>query len=147
MVVVARPDLIGAITGRLRSFSELTALVGGGSPRISGSRDDDWAMPTTAVVVRKAGGPRDELETAGRLSTRVDVICYGSTGYNADRVWAMVDAILVPAQGTRASWRRTVGGQVVRVDNVEREADAVSDVDPTTRWPFTFASYVFRWWG
>lgn len=146
MVVVARVDLVGAVIARLRAFPELCALVGGASPRISGVLQDAWAMPTSAIVVRKAGGPNDILTTAGRRTSRVDITAYGSTGYNADRVWSMLDAVLVPSQGTRASFTVTVGGLPVRVNDVMSEAEAISDTDPVTAWPFVWCPYLFLWW-
>lgn len=147
MVVVALPDIIGCLITRLRSFSELTALVGSGTPRISGSRQDAWAMPTSAIIVRKAGGPPDDLYTMGRQRTRIDLLCYGSDGRNADRVWAMAHRVLVPKQDTRASFKLTIGGQVVRVDQLIPESDAVSGTEPQTGYPRTFASYHVLWWG
>lgn len=148
MVVAARVDLVGALIAHLRSYSELTALVGGASPRISAQLQDAWPMPTGAVLLRKTGGtPADDEYTMGRRRTRIDVFCYGTTGRNADRVWAMVDAILVPQQGTRASFKRTVDGQTVRVDDIVPESDAIADVEADTGWNRVVASYQVRWWG
>lgn len=158
MVVLARADLLYAVTDRLRSFSELTALVSssagwngtGSGPRIGGERrtgPNGWAMPTQAIVVRRAGGPvRIEDVALGYKTSRLDIVCYGQTAKLAADVWRMLDAVLVPAQGG-------VGGQVAsftlhgaRVDSVIPETDATSLVDPELRWPFVLAPYVFSWW-
>ena len=147
MVVIARSDITGCMIARLRSFSELTALVGTTPPRVSAVLQDAWSMPTKAVIIRRAGGtPRADDYTLGRLRTRFDVLCFGQNGLEADRVWAMVDAILVPAQGG-------VGGRTAsftltgcRVDDIVPEGGPLADVDPGSGWPRVFASYQVSWW-
>lgn len=145
MVVASRADLVGCLIARLRSFSELTALVGGASPRISARLQDAWAMPTGAVLLRKVGGPNPGDEyMMGRKATRIDVFCYGSTGYEADRVWGKVDPILVPEQGSGRSACFRLNG--VRVDDIVPESDAISTIEQQTNWPRVSASYIVRWW-
>jgi hypothetical protein len=158
MVVVARADLLYAVTDRLRSFSELTTMVSsaagwngtGSGPRIGGERRsgaNGWAMPTSAIVVRRAGGPvRLEDVGLGHKTSRLDIVCYGQTAKLAADVWRMLDAVLVPASGG-------VGGQHVsftlhgaRIDDVVPETDAMSLIDPELRWPFVLSPYVFSWW-
>lgn len=149
MVVVARNDLLYSIIGRLLSFSELTSLVnsaggwqaGGSGARISASFQDHWKMPASAIWLRKTGGPAPDYEVGIRTS-RIDVRCYGATGYEADRVWAMLDAVLVPATGERASGFSLNG---VNVIDIRPEADAIADREPDTRYPYVWAPYLVCW--
>lgn len=155
MVVQARADLIYAVIGYVRSFTaEWSALQlnsaagwkGGGSGlRISGERQggkDGWDMPTRAIRIRKAGGPNvaDDY-TLGIKHTRIQATCYGATGAEADKVWAMLDAILVPAGDRAAGFVRS--GCVV--SDIVPESDAASLIDPDERWPYVEASYIATW--
>lgn len=144
MVVIAHADITGCMLARLRSFPELTALVGGASPRISASFQESWAMPVKAVLLRKAGGPIIGDDYAlGLKRTRIDVFCYGATGLDADRLWAMVDAILVPRQGEHPASFHQAG---CRVDTIVPEADADAQVEPDTGLHRVFSPYLVNWW-
>lgn len=156
VAVVARPNLTYGLNGYLRTFPDLTALVSsnGGwkqpakksGPRISQKLqggEDGWKMPTRAIVLRRAGGPiiGDDY-TMGLWSTRIDTLSYGATGLEAEEVWAMLDAVLVPQTGQRnAAW--SMNG--VRVSDVVPETDAAMLTDPDTRWEYMFAPYIVRW--
>ena len=155
MPVLARPDLLYAVRGYLRSHAELAALVGsaGGwkqpavrsGPRISSEiqgGSDGWKMPTRAIIVRKAGGPVDEEGYAqGITLTRLDTFSYGATGAEADEVWRLLDAILVPTDGRPASF----DWQGVAIGNIVPEAGEAMLVDPEAEWRYVFRPYVVLW--
>lgn len=138
MPVVSEPDFIGAVIGRLRSISEITALT---STRISGQLGGDWdPMPRHAVLVRRAGGTDDP--DVDHFLPRVDIRCYGSNEYEAGRLARIVKPALCP---TRASLRPTAFTQGnCRVLDVAYEAGPFGSQEPETKWWFVLATYRFR---
>ena len=151
MVIVARPDLLGCLLLRLRSFGEVTALVNSaagwtdgrvGSPRISAVIHDKWAMPTRAVRLMKTGGPPGDIQT-NVLRQRVDVTCYGSNDREASDLLNMVAPALAPDQSGISSF--TLAG--CRVYDVVPEAATIVDVDPNLGWPFAWQPFVIVWAG
>jgi hypothetical protein len=164
MVVAARADLIYATVGRLRSFAaEWTALgldssagwktppAGSGlvkrtGPRISGEIQgglNGWNMPTRALVLAKAAGPNiGDDYTMGIKHTRLQAKCYGATGAEADGVWGLLDAILVPNTGARDASFELHG---CRISNIVPESDAAGLRELETQWPFVTASYLVTW--
>lgn len=162
MVVAARADLVYAVNGYLRSFTaEWTALgldsasgwkrAPDPSQQRSGVRisseiqggPNGWMMPTRAIVLRKAGGPviGDDY-TMGLKTTRIDTFSYGASGKEADDVWSLLDAILVPSQGARSA-SFTLHGCMI--SNIRPEADALSQVDPDTGWRRVWAPFLVDW--
>lgn len=161
MVVLARADLLYAVIGHLLTFPELTSLVDsaggwqidprtgqpkGSGPRISGSVQDGWKMPTRSIWLKKSAGP----EIAGNYelgieTSRLDIRCYGANGFEADGLWAMLHAILVPRtnSGRTASFIRSG----CTVSDIRPEAGAISDVEPTTRYPYIWRPYIVTWTG
>lgn len=152
MVVQARADLLYAVIGHLLSFPELTSLVNsaggwqagkGSGARISSSFQDGWKMPTRAIWLKKSGGPVGDYE-AGLHTTRLDARCYGANGFEADQVWAMLDAILAPATGERTVSFARNGCRVV---NIRPEAAEISDREQDTRYPYVWRPYLVDWRG
>jgi hypothetical protein len=143
MVVAARPDLLGAIIARLRAEADLTALT---SARISGQLQDSWAMPVHAVLVRLAGGGPGKPHLAFK-EQRVDVFCFGSTGFEATKVWRQLDAVFNPGQERQCSFIQSVGGVNCRVYSVVPEREPSSEIEPDSGWPRVSASYLVRWSG
>lgn len=158
MTVAARSDLLYSIGGFLRSFTAEWHSVGLDSNsgwklpnQRSGLRisseiqggSDGWMMPTRAIVLRKAGGPviGDDY-TLGLKTTRIDTFSYGATGKEADDVWAMLDAILVPATGSRSA-SFTLHG--CTISDIRPEADALAQTDPQTGWRRVWAPYQVTW--
>lgn len=143
MVVAARPDLLGACIAHLRASSDITALT---STRISAALGTAWAMPTHAIVLNIAGG----LPLPGatpRKRTRIDARCYGSTPFEAMRLWRQFDAVWCPGQERVVQFRRTVGGQVCGVGSVDPEGGPTALIEPGTEWPFVLSSYLVSWMG
>lgn len=164
MVVAARADLIYATIGRLRSYTaEWTAMgidssagwktppTGSGlvkrtGPRISGEIQgglNGWNLPTRALVLRKAGGPaRGADYMLGLKTTRLQLTAYGATGVEAEGVWALADAILVPNTGARPASFELHG---CRISDIAPESDAAALREPETQWPFVTTSYLVTW--
>jgi hypothetical protein len=142
MTIVAAPDILGAVNARLRSFSEITALVGTSPrPRVSAVLQKDWVMPTFAILLRPVGGPAPDYWVQIQ-QTRIDVRCYGPKPHEAMKLWRTVHACLCqPAVSGRVSFRLAH----CIVYNVTQEAGPISIIEPETKWPFTTAPYVFMW--
>jgi hypothetical protein len=150
MTVVARPDVLGAIVARLRSFSEITALVATAAgatdsrttPRVSGEKQNWWKMPTHAIWLNRTGGPivgSDYL--LGWWTQRLDVTCYGSSKYEATRLMELVLPALCPMQGERDGSFVQAG---VRISDVFPESDIISDIEDDTKWHFSWLPVLVR---
>lgn len=161
MVVAARADLLFTICGQLRTYgAEWAALgvdsVGGwktpddpldkkSGPRVSSEIQggpSGWNMPTRAIVLRKAGGPSiGDDYTMGLKTSRIDAFAYGATGKEADDVWALLDAILVPTDGRAAGF--ILNG--IAVSDIRPAVDALAQTEPDTGWRRVWASYFVDW--
>ena len=142
MVVLALPDAVGAVILQLRSFSELTALCGSGSPRISGAAQVSWSpMPRTAILVAQVGGP-GEWADVDRMNIRIRLKCYGATPLAAAALWRMADACFCPSRASGLS--RGFTRASCRVEDVANLTSPFSDVEPGTEWPVTLADYMIR---
>lgn len=117
MPVLVEPDHIAALNLRLRSFPEITALVGAADgytasartvdrakPRISPLLQAFWLLPHYAIVLRKMAGPPPDRD--GRIRTsRVDLWCYGpgedagTQEREAGRLCRTVRPALMPGHG------------------------------------------------
>jgi hypothetical protein len=141
MPIVPEPDFIGAVVGRLRSISDVTALT---STRISGQLQDDWFPGQTtaqhAVLVRRASGT-DEPEL-DHFHPRLDIRCYGANEYEAGRLARIVKPALCPTRASGNPTSFTQGG--CRVIDVAYEAGPFGSQEPETKWWFVQASYRFR---
>lgn len=145
MPVLAVPNVIGASILQLRSFSELTALCGSGSPRISGAKQTAWnPMPRTAIWVRGTGGPgAGEWADVDRMQARIDLYCYGATPLTAYELWMMAHACFCPSRTSRLS--RSFTRITCRVEDVAHLAGPFNAIEPETEWPVTWASYLARY--
>ena len=142
MPVVALPDILGAIVARLRAVTEITALT---STRISPVRQESWnPMPRHAIWVDgpKGMGPfgSDNLPLE---TVRVDLNCFGSTDYEAGRLWRTMHSAICPYQG--AATQFVAAG--VRVSNVQRESGPIRFTDSDTGWPCVIGGYLFSYQG
>lgn len=162
MVVTARADIVYSLNGWLRTFADEWHAIGLDSatgwkaapdpsqqrsgPRISSEiqgGDNGWRMPTRAIVLRKAGGPVvGNNYTLGLKTTRIDTFSYGASGKEADDVWAMLDAILVPSQGSRSAGF-VLNGCVV--SDIRPEVDALAQTDDATGRRRVWAPYLVDW--
>jgi hypothetical protein len=149
MAVLALPNVIGASILQLRSFSELTALCGGASPRISGAKQTSWnPMPRTAIWVRGTGGPgAGQWADVDRMQARIDLYCYGSTELTAYELWMMAHACFCPsrASGLSRGFTRIASPNACRVEDVAHVAGPFNAIEPETAWPVTWASYMVRY--
>jgi hypothetical protein len=152
MAVVAHPDLIGALNSRIRSFSEVTDLVATAAgatdsrttPRVSSVLQDWWKLPTHAVRLKRVGGPPGKIQI-GKKTSRVDVLCFGSTEYEAGRLLGIVSAAIAPDQSRQVSFIQTVNGVRCRVYSIDPEGDVIVDTDPDTGWPFAWQPMLVTW--
>ena len=128
MPTLTVPDVVGAMTARLRASSAVAALAG---TRISGVLQDAWEMPTYAVVVSGGRGGRGEVAPA-TYRDRLDLECYGPDLRTAARLAATVRAALLD------ELRATGVGFTAAATNVKSvatEGGPIARVDPDTGWP------------
>lgn len=131
MPVVNMPD---AVIGKLLATSAVTALVGGGTPRISGKRQDAWDLKTQAAIVvyGPRGGPGDGFPAQGLATERLDVTCYAPNGRDAKILAETALEALIPLQGTRGSFMLAH----TKVTNIQAEGGRIALVDPETGWNY-----------
>lgn len=152
MPVTAQADILGAVTARLRTFTEVTALT---NTRIGGEIGSDWFPgpgAQYAVRMRRTGGPTDvDLNRAGIHYARIDCMCYGSSGRTATKLLSTVLAALCPDQsGGRSSFTQAVTvepntTQNVRVYSIEPEVEPVQDREPDTNFYYAWAPLIAAW--
>lgn len=98
--LVEIPDELAAIANRLKANTNVTALCP--PERITMRIDDDDAAylgqtGNFLILLADAGsGVRGSHPDVPLLGFRVDVRCYGSSGYEAKRLWRRVYAALIP---------------------------------------------------
>lgn len=140
----ALPDWKGALISRLRALSDVTALcpatriVGTLPGATVGKNAEAAAMPTFAIAVVKVPGGFGAEPTLPLRRPRLDLFCYGASGYEAMRLWRTVQAALEPP--SRQGIAFTAAG--CRVLDITCVSDPAEAVDPQTQWPFVQASYV-----
>lgn len=162
MALVALPDPIAALLVRLRSFSEITALVTTAPgytdsattpqrarPRISPVAQSFWKLPTAAIMLRKAGGPAADRD--GRIrASRVDIWYFGSGGPGNDpgtqereayALWRQVSPALCPGHGEST---RFVAANCL-VYGIDDEGDPYPYTDQDTGWRAMIGPVVLRW--
>jgi hypothetical protein len=155
MTLIAMPDVMGAISLRLRSFPEILVFVttsdgytSGATPsqkavpRISSVEQSSWNLPKFALLLQGPTGSPVSDHDAAIQALRVDVRCYGPNPFDALRFWRTVNPALCPPphQGLAESF--TIGG--CRFYTVDREGGPNRLIEPDTRYPVVIATYVFR---
>lgn len=138
MVVVATPDIAGAVIGYLLASTEITALAG---TRISSNRKPGWNLPAYAILVEpgRGGFPVDPpLE-----DERMDIRVYGPNDKSANDLWRLVNAYLLRHDGGPMAFRSATCAVAV----VTREGGPLRLVDGDGLWPYTLASYHFLYNG
>lgn len=157
--VVALPDHISALNLRLRSFTEITALVGAAdgytkdatiaqraTPRVSPVRQPFWKLPHYAILLRKVGGPPMHRD-AGLHTSRVDLWFYGpgdddgTQEREAYALWRTAHPALMPAPGTSDMF--TLAGCCV--DGITDEAEPFPYLDTATGWRVMVAPIMVGW--
>ncbi len=148
MTITAQADILAAVTARLRTFSEITALT---STRIGGELGSDWftgANAQHAIWLRRTGGPVDiEDWLIGIQRSRLDCWCYGSSAKAANDIMSLVLAALAPEQaGGAGSFIQTLtGGARVRVYNVIPETGVISNREPDTGYRYAWCPLMVTW--
>jgi hypothetical protein len=142
MAVATLPDVIGALIARYRSFSAITALT---STRISAAVQQSWnPMPRHAILVSgPVGAPGRTLSEhlAGIQNTRVDLYFYGSTSFEAMRLWRVAAPYICPRQDTLTQFVQSG----CRFTNVFQEGGPSRADEDDTGWPRVLATYVYKW--
>jgi len=110
-----------------------------GVARISGALGSQWAVPSQAIVVRRAGGPG--ADDIGLHRSRLDVWCYGSNGREAVNLWRTVHAALCPQQPIVRGWTF----DNCKVLDVEQDADPIPADDIDVGWSILIAPYMLLW--
>jgi hypothetical protein len=128
------PDQLAALRAFLKADADLTAITQGRIFAGELPASVTPAMPTTAVVISRAGG----LGAIGRAyqqygDFRVDVRCYGATPKAADDVWRRLQPALKQLRrqvvtGCLLHWARQGGGPMPMRD-------------PDTDWPSIFSAW------
>lgn len=155
MSAIVLPDPLSAVIQRLRGDPDIAGLCSqnvqaGAPPRIASTfpeaRDKfQWKMPAYAILVRRAGGPRLDLESARRY-VRLDIRFYGpgeSIGIRrrlADQLWRTVDPVLNPPPGLGLP----TGFHLAETEviSIYPESEPIPFMDAGTDWPGVICSYV-----
>lgn len=130
------PDYAAALVAHLRDHPAPAGIVP--PARIAMELDDAGNMPQSWVLVRKAGGPGSH-GAAPYYRARVDIQCYGATGYEAFRVARAVQAALVPVD--RRSTRIHRHGCVI--PRVWMESGHLG-LETPEGWPFVQTAYALN---
>lgn len=126
------PDWIAALVAHLRADAGVTALCA--TAAIRGDPLGGTGAPDYAISLQRAGGPGAFWYTP-MMEVRVDVRCYGPTGYEATHVWRVVHAAL---EADRQRNGFTAASCRVRdIHLVSAPIDNLNDAG----WPLTLASY------
>lgn len=151
---MATPDLIGAIVVygwsqfALMTPNPITGVDGyqpvsakhpliARKPRMSGTRQSIWAMPTQSIVVNgPRGGPVNADPPIRR--TRIDLECYGTTEMTSKLLAEAVVGVFVSA-----AFRHTPSA--VDVGRVDLEAEPIWLPDPDVGWPRTVVPLIVNW--
>lgn len=129
------PDVVRAVIERLKADVTLDALVSGRVFGLQLPPAEAASMPRAAVVVVASGGAA-QGETP-LLQSRLDLRCYGATGYEAMSVWRAAYRALVPLRRQTAF---TAAG--VRVLDAALESGPIQAIEPEVDWPLVLG--VFR---
>lgn len=134
MPVVNMPD---AVIGKLLATTAVTTIT---STRISGKRQDAWDLKTQAAIVvyGPRGGPGDDFPVPGKVTERLDIICYASNGRDAKILAQTVLEALASRQGTVATFKL----QHTKVTGIQAEGGRIALTDPATGWEYCTLSVV-----
>lgn len=145
--IVAVPDVVDSVRTYLSAVPEIAALVSsssgwtnGSGPRVSGSINRGWKIPSISIVLRRAGGPG--VDETALHTTRLDVRCLAGSTRDASRLWRTVHAALVPRSPGITGWTAAS----CRVVDVDQDADPIPDDDTDVGWYVLVAPYLFRWY-
>lgn len=148
MTVSPNADILGALTAKLRATTEVAALAG---TRVAGEIGDDWFTPggdaRYAVRLRRTGGPINPDEWGvGIHTSRIDCVCYGSSGRAAGVLLATVLACLCPDTSRQIGFTQTLADTTtVRVSSVIPEVDVVVDREQDTGYRFAWVPLLVKW--
>jgi hypothetical protein len=154
MVLVAAPNPYSALTVRLASFAEISALVssapgwqnGGSGARISSVRQADWKLPAHAILIRKAGGPRADGDRDARSRrSRADLWYYGPGKDPGTQEREAYRLYLQTVPAFRPDTGESFVAANCRVYTIEEEAEPFPYVDQDTGWRVLVGPVVITW--
>ena len=142
MPTVAQPDVLGAVIGHLLADTVVTTIT---STRIGGEYHEDWMAagedrPRKALQLRQNGDVLTDPETR-RTFTRIDVRCYGQTGFECMKVWNVTKPALCPGSDGRNSFTR----KFCRIYGISHESGPFRTQEPDTKWPVVVGAFVVEW--
>ena len=127
-------DIITAIVDALNADLAVAALVGAHGYGEELPNEAVKLMPRGAFVVRPSGGapfqPRSKVNAEAQ---RFDLVCYGATPYEADRLRRTASPVLLGVE------RRLVGS--VLIHWVQSAGGYLTGRDRDGKWPYAFQSF------
>lgn len=124
-------DIVAALVAILKADAAVAALAGDRVHGIELPAGEAAAMPGKGVVVRPAGGISPVGGYAEHTGGRVDVISWGETPYEAER---LAGAVYLALKGQRRAVVATGAGDVL-VHWIEEAGGRLSLRDAETDWP------------
>lgn len=127
-------DIITAIVDVLNADLAVTAMVGVHGYGDELPTDAVKSMPRSAFVVRPSGGaPFQPGSKVNAEAQRFDLVCYGATPYEADRLRRTAYPALLSVE------RRLVGS--VLIHWVQSAGGYLTGRDRDGKWPYAFQSF------
>lgn len=109
-------------------------------PRVGMVIGKNWKVPSTAIVLKRAGG-RGALGV-GRHETRVDVWCMAREQRDAVGLWRELHPRLCPVTGDAiVGWTASQ----CRVTDVRQDADPIPAEDLEVGWAVLVTPYLVYW--
>lgn len=123
ITVVALPNLLPALTARMRTFPEVMALTQGritaGRLRTLSKNDPSgWEMPTYGLVFADVGGPGWSQGRAPVRAQSVQLTAYGPDLRTADLLYRTVLPLLVPTDNYRPTGFIAAGVAVISIEEL-----------------------------
>lgn len=127
------PDYVSALVAHLRGAEIVTTIVP--AARIAMEINSAEGLPRSNVIVRKAGGSGSDVSMP-YYRGRLDIHCYGATGYEAMRLARAIQAALIPED--RKSTR--IHAQDCVIASVGMESGHIG-LETPEGWPFVLTVY------
>lgn len=124
-------DIVGAMVTLLKSLTDITDLVGDRVFGIELPDEEAASMPRMAIVIRPAGGVSPVGGFVKHTAARFDVISWGETPFESDRLGRAVFKALKQARRQKI----TAGDHDVLFHWAEDAGGRIPVRDGQTNWP------------